>query len=102
MKSKLSDNIPPPRRVVPCAGSWWANNRCCARLKNSAARRDAQKVERREAAGTSPSQRGRPWKNVTAVTSVRVLGRFGGAGGGGSGEGAGGRGEGQTARWGRM
>lgn len=53
MKSKLSDNIPPPRRVVPCAGSWWANNRCCARLKNSAARRDAQKVERREAAGVS-------------------------------------------------
>lgn len=53
VKSKLSDNIPPPRRVVPCGGSWWANNRCCARPKNSAARLDAQKVERREPAGVS-------------------------------------------------
>lgn len=53
MKSKLPDNIPPPRCVVPCGGSWWANNRCCARLKNSAARRDAQKVEHRESADVS-------------------------------------------------
>lgn len=53
MKSKLPDNIPPPLCVVPCGSSWWANNRCCAHLKNSAARRDAQKVERRESAGVS-------------------------------------------------
>lgn len=53
VKSKLPDNIPPPCCIAPCGGSWAANNRCCARLKNSAARRDAQKVERRESAGVS-------------------------------------------------
>lgn len=52
MKSKLPDNIH-PCAPPPSPSSWAANNRCCARLKDFAALRDALKVERRESEAVS-------------------------------------------------